>query len=382
MPIALTPILYQPGDYGSPILATALPSLYGRLSRYSHTIANGVGFESCSLQFGASLEEALFWTQQLMASIVVYDEGAGVAWEGYLDQVDVTAGQETRSLSLRTLANALRCRYTTVLGTPGATAWQLDSASVLRYGRKEQLLSLNTTTQTAATNYAATMLAMLRQPQMAPQSSVTSGTDGGEVSVTLTGAGWYTTLEWATLGRTDTTLQDTGTQVSGLFGGYFAVNNFFNQDFRFIPTTGVSDTRAIDADTTYREAIEARLGQGTSAGQRLAWGVYEGRTLIVAPWAGATPGAPAYRRRLADGVLLDAAGVVVPPWAVRPDAMVETVDLLDAGPVMGAIDAAARFYLERVSCEVSGDRMGVSLEPAASDALGAALAAKGNRRWL
>ena len=72
---------------------------------------------------------------------------------------------------------------------------------------------------------------------------------------------------------------------------------------------------------------------------------------------------------------MNAGGATVMPWLIRPNAMIETVDLLDPGPVAGAADAAARFFVERVTFRVSGDSMGVDLEPQASDSLDSRLAA-------
>ena len=80
-----------------------------------------------------------------------------------------------------------------------------------------------------------------------------------------------------------------------------------------------------------------------------------------------------------DPNIYDTYGAVVAPWNVRPNAMSEITTLLDAGPVTGAVDAAARKYVGRVTCSISGDQVGCTLEPSETSGIDALLATFGRR---
>ena len=197
------------------------------------------------------------------------------------------------------------------------------------------------------------------------------------MGLTLNFAGWYSTLDWVVLERTDTSTEATNTQVGTLIGtaspGIGATNPLISTSTANIVATGVSETRKISPDTTYRAAIERLLSLGNSSNQRLAWGIYENRVLTVAQWAGATPTTITYRLRLGSAEITDNRGAVIAPWRVRPNAMLEEPDFSDPTPLTGA-DTAARFFVERVTySEDSGGRT-IGFEPAAYTGLDARIA--------
>lgn len=368
----MQPILTAPGVGGVVSDTTPLPDISGRLTSYQHTITATGGFESLALSFPATLDEALYWAGQLMAGIVVASPDGTIAWEGFLAGVQLTLGNRTRAVSLDRMANRVRCRYTTVLGTPAVTATASDTNSQARYGGKDLVESLAQTTATGAGQRRDAVLADRKRPRMQPTTQIATGA-AGDVTVTLTGAGWYSALDWLVTSVTTTSTAVTTTQVGTLLTSYLATNAFLSTSTR-ITASGISDTQFVAPDTTFRAAIEALLGQGNGV-NRYAWGVYEDRMFWAAPWAGATPETITYRgsfgalaRITADG------GALVMPWAVRPDAMYEEADLLDTGALADQADAAARHYIERVtfSADASGYRL--DLEPQETDDLAATLA--------
>lgn len=377
--LGFTVALTGAGASGAPTSTGWYENLAWRAESYSHTITAAGGFESMTLSFACDIDEAIAWLNRLMYSVVVYDPDLWIAWEGYLASVDVTIGGERRSVSLDAMANRVNVRYTTVLGTPASTGTSANTTSAGLYGTKDTVLSLSTTTATAAQNIRAAALAAMAYPRAVPSSEI-SATGSGEVRVDLAFAGWYTTLDWVLTSRNDATTEATTTQVGALIGasspGIGATNAFLSTSTASITASGVSDTRQIDADTTYRAKVEALLSQGNSSGQRLAWGVYENRVLFVDEWAGATPTTATYRRCLSDATVYGASGVSIPPWLVRPDAIMEVADMLDYADST-PVDVAARYYVERVTCDIGSDGWRLSLEPAASDALDARLARLG-----
>lgn len=344
-----------------------------RITNYTHTISATCGYESMSVSLVGTITEAIVWTQRLFDAVQVYDAEAREIWEGYLTRVDYTYGQETRSMSLDAMANRVRVRYTTSADTPGTTTPISDTASQAIYGIKDSVLSLNKTTATAAGNIATAELARRKNPACQPTSEVRTG-DSPNASITLAFAGWYSVLDWLVTSNTSTTSTVTTTQVGALLTAYVAVNPFLSTSMLSIAASGISDTEYIDTDTPYRQKIEDLLRQGTSAGQRLAWGIYNNREMMVATWAGATPTTIQYRRALGDGILSNGSGAIVEPWNVVPDTMYSALDLLDASPSETASDTAATFYIERVTFRADESGYGVTIEPQESDALDARLA--------
>lgn len=374
MALALTPAIYAPGAGGVPSTTTPY-NLGRRLKSYTHTICATGGFESAAFAFVCEREEGLTWLRRLMSSVVVSSPDAMIVWEGFVSRVTFTIGGQTRSVSLDRMFNRARTRFTNSLGGARVTNVASNAASIARFGTKDAVLSLNNTDDTPAANYRDTMLSRYAWPRMEPQTRIgIGGQQQGEPTVQIECTGWFYALDWLVTSDPSLTTTATGTQLANLLSAYNATNAFLTLDSRFIPTTGVSAPETIPADTTYRARAEELLNLGTSAAQRLAYGVYAGRVFKAQTWAGATPDTISYRAQLANGRLMNKWSGPVEPWDVRPDAMLEVVDLLDPSPVATAPDAAARQYIERVTCTVQGDTWGVELEPENSDALGAILA--------
>lgn len=352
-----------------------------RLTSYQHTISATFGFESATLIFPArDLEEAIRWADRLLCPVTVYNPDAGVAWDGYIRGVEIRAGGRTRAISLDTVANRVTVRYTLRgLGTPQVTSAASDTASQALYGVHDAVVSVGSTDSTSANALRAATLAARRLPRAEPQTSLQlGGAPDSTVEIVLQCEGWYGSLGWVVLERTDTSTEETTDQVGDLLGtsspGIGATNFFISDSTAQIASSGVSSPRLIPADTTYRAAIEQRLSLGNSSSQRLAWGIYENRTFRVAQWAGADPDTIGYRVRFADATVETGDGAGVALWDVRPDAMVEDVDLLVVGPPSGAADTAARFYAERVTFTAARDGLSLTLEPEASSGLDARIA--------
>lgn len=375
--IPLSIQIYERGANGEPS-STALPELRERIDSYTHAITDRFGFESMSVSLRTTLEEAHEWLMNgLMRSAVVVDPDGRVAWEGYLHTINAAIGQKTVTLSLDGMANRVTCLYTTVLGTPGTTAAISDTDSQAIYGIKDRMVSLDQDTSTAATNKATVALADLAFPRSREATQAITG-ELGDINLTLNFEGWYGTLEWVVTSRTSTTNTAISTQIGDLIDtsspGIGATNAFLSTETRNIMTISNQATEKIEAGTTYREKIEALLKQGTGTNP-VAWGVYENREFYVVAWAGVTPTTITYQESVATSNIYDSVGNIIPPWMVRPNAMVQTIELLDVGPVSGAIDATARRYIGRVTCSISGDSIGCSLEPSEMDSIDTRLAA-------
>jgi hypothetical protein len=366
--------IYERGAAGVPS-TTPLPDVTLIIDSYSHTIDHHVGFETMTISFLCTLEDALDWLLNgLMRSVVVSGPDAETVWEGFLETVEAQIGGEQRSMSLRDMANYVSVRYTTVLGTPATLATGTDAASAALYGIKYITLSLPESDSTEAGHYRDTMLALLKDPQSGPSSAVQTG-EANEIRLTLTFAGWYTALDWVLLTNTSTTKTTTTTQIGTLLGTYNAVNNFLSASTANIVSSGITAVEFSESGNTYRQKFESLLGRGNGVNP-YAWGIYEDRVFYADVYAGATPDTITYQRHIGESVVRDTAGGIIQPWNVRPDAMYQVVELLDIAPVLTAKDSAARFYVGRVTCAIAENSIALTLEPSEPDDLSAILVTK------
>jgi hypothetical protein len=338
----------------------------GALISYTDAIADSFGFESMQAVYSCTIEDALAWFQNgLMRGIVCSGPQAGVIWEGFVAGIELRVGQETRSITLDAMANRVTVTYTTVLGSPGTTPSATDTTSTGMYGTKDLIEAIDASTLTAASNVRGRVLALYKQPRASGSIGVATG-DVGDVQLTITGAGWYTTLGWVVTSRSSTSTTSTTTQVGALLDtstpGIGATNAFLSTNTYAIVSSGVSDTEFIAANTTYQEKIEALLKQGDSGANALAWGVYEGRIFFVEIAADADAATADYRRSVSEGVVRDAFGSIVAWWDVRPNRMYEVRELLDINPAVVAPDSGGRSYIARRTVSVSQEQISLTLE--------------------
>lgn len=370
--------VYQAGLAGVPDTSVLLDNLGGRVTEYEHTIAATFGFESVRLGLPVDLDEAEAWFNRLGASLFVWDPMAASVWEGLLVQVEYSAGGRTRSVSLDAMSNRIIAQYTNILGEQGLPVSTSNAASIARYGTKDFLLNLGTTNQAEATALAAAYLKRRQQPRAQQQLTVGVGQEtGAPVQLMLTFAGWADTLGWVLTSRTDTTNEASNLQVAALIGtvspGIGATNNFLSTSTALITASGQSVTRYIERNTSYRDKINALVAVGDTSGERIAWGVYEGRRLTYKQWAGATPNTIAYQAQFGSAMVTTPNGLDVPLWLVRPDAMIEELDTVEVRPA-GLVDSGNRFYAERVTFRATETEMSLSIEPEASSGLDARVA--------
>lgn len=349
---------------------------------YEHSITVRCGFESMSVGFGGTLDDALFWLNALMTGVIVTSPSGKTVWEGYLATVEANLGGQSVSSSLERMANRVRMRYATTYGTPLITSAYNDTTSQSRYGIKELVLEFGTGVTAEAQRAAQTRLNDLSLPRRRGGIAVGTGGDGG-VSITLRFAGWYTTLDWLTVSRTDTTLETSTVQVLDLLGtgslsggasGIGATNPFLSNNGGKVTTSGVTATRLIEPYTTYRAKIEKLLDQGNVANERLAWGIYDDRRLTVEQWAGATPDTITYWRTLKDSAVYTRQWGTVMPWDVRPNVMAGVVELQAPGVLSSAVDTGAREFIARTTCKLDSNGWSVGLEPDDVTSLDAVLA--------
>lgn len=372
MPIPLNINIYERGAGGVPGSVFVM-NLRSRVTAYTHTITDRGGFESMSVSLVVRMSEAQDWLQpgRLMRSVVVSGPSGRTCWEGYLHTVAARFGQKPQSLSMDAVGNRVRCKYTTVLDTPGTTATASDTTSQGLYGVKDLITSLDKDTVAGAAIKRDKVLARSAYPRAADATEAKTG-EQGDITVELTFRGWWDTLGWlVTQSNTTSTLLNT-TQAQNLITSYVATNNFFSTDYGNVISTGAATpSQFIEAETTYLDAIAQRLELGNGIGGAYAWGCYEDRAITVSLAETTTT----YYEIAGDANIYSSGMLRVSPWDVRPDAVSTIRNLYDPTPTGTSVDSSASRYIGRVTCTVDEGSMGVSMEPSETAGIDAMLAA-------
>ncbi len=361
MPIPLSIILFDRGINGAPTTNNPI-NLAGRAESYEDALSDRYGFETARVAWTPTWAEVEEWARydHLLRPMVAYTPDARIAWEGFLAEIEISIGTKKIAFSLKDMANRLVVRYSEPGGAQGESGTYSNAASQALFGIKDRVINAAVALSAAASNQAQTVLAAIAYPRSKQSSS--AGTTRGELSISLTFWGKYALLDWLLTASTSTTSTQTSTQIASLLASYATVNAFFSASAANITATGVSDTEYIEPDTTYREKIERLLARGNSSQQPLAWGFYEGGVFTVAPRASATPHIITYYESEASGQIRDQWQNVLDVWDVRPNAMAQIVDLIDA-PTPGSVETPLRKYVARVTRSVRGEDVTVTLEP-------------------
>src|SRR5512138_2852271 len=205
---------------------TLVPPFASDIDSYRHSISATFGFESMQATYRVPLADALDWLLNgLMRSVIVTGPDAQTVWEGFVTTIEVTIGQERRSLSLDSLGNRVRAKYTS-FGVPGVTATQSSAESIALYGTKDYVISSGGVLLGFADALVAQELARRAFPQMQSKTAVTSG-DPGSVDLTISCAGWYAAFDWLIYGSTSTSNATRLTLLTNLTNDYNAINAFF-----------------------------------------------------------------------------------------------------------------------------------------------------------
>ena len=367
MPIPLSIILFDRGANGAPTTTNPV-NLAGRVESYEDTVSDRYGFETARVAWTPPLAEVEEWARydHLMRPMVAYSPDARQIWRGVLAEIEISIGTKKIAFSLKDMANRLTVRYSEPGGAQGDSSTYSSAASQALFGIKDRVINASVALSAAASNQAQTILNAIAFPRSKQPSA--AGTTRGDLSITLTFWGKYALLDWLLTASTSTTSTATSTQIASLLASYAAINAFFSSSAANITATGVADTEYIEPDTTYREKIERLLARGTSSQQPLAWGFYDDDAFVVTPRASATPTVITYYESEASGQIRDQWQNVLDVWDVRPNAMSQIVDLIDA-PTPGSVETPFRKYVARVTRSVRGEDVTVTLEPDDTESL-------------
>lgn len=290
---------------------------------YSHTISAVGGFTEAELRLSDRQLDVEDWLiNGLGRHIVVYNDGGGIVWEGFVDSLEAQLGALTVTRGpLLQLVNRTYLIYSTVdttvnpplVGGRAVTATLDDAASQALYGIVQALLSGGGMAAADAAQAANTYLTENAYPMTSQTLSLSSG---GAPQLTISCRGYVAWLEAYIYNQT--AASGTVTADAKILAALAA-----NPNIAWLPldTTGVTANALTvpayeDGDNTAWNVIKATTALGDATNARWLFGVYENRgcRYVVAPTD------IAYQQRIATprAQVLTPGGVPVDPWDVRP----------------------------------------------------------------
>lgn len=274
-----------------------------------------------------AVAECLAW---LRRPVVVYNRLLEAVWWGFVYEVDVTLGGWRFGVSLREVANRVRCRYTSG-GSELVTSWAETSRSRDEFGAMEREVRLNL--DEASLAQAEALRDRVLNQVAYPVPTRERVRPGAKATGSLTCRGWWHSLGWQYYENAGTATVDNGAQISTVA----AAAGEFLTGVETPSSVGVSGPETRDGKRTGREIVEELLGQGTSSGRRLLATVTPERRLQVTEEP--ESGLPAYelwqdgsvRGRMGAPLAVGLAPVGV--WAADVDVLPGSVDLSYLGSV-------------------------------------------------
>jgi len=304
----------------------------------------------------------------------VQERAGGVtSWEGLVYELEITIGGAKRRRSLDDVVNAVACTYQSG-GVVATTAYSTQDQSIARFGRKEDVLTLDNYPLATAEAYRATFLKENTWPWPRPMALGAYG----EARLDLHACGYAFTANWmfveegdATTDDADDWLIDVVGMATGLSSNHGGATSGAG-DCQFLKTKNVAANtlqvaKQCLSPTRGWDLLAELAALGDADGDPWQVWVDTGR-VVNYNQISVTP--RYYMRR---GVLYDTAGGrnAVNPWHVRP-AVVRDLDYPVSGAGRGMYLTDNRdAFVEEVEVDAEGQ---IALRTAtylAEDVLGA-----------
>jgi hypothetical protein len=179
----------------SPILQgqTFVGELGGMATNWRRSIRAMGGFWQGSLTLEAPISVLEQFFYEYLAFHFEERCSGTITWEGLVYEMDLNRGDghPPRKRSLDLMANAVKATYAHDNGI-SETAWATLDASIKRYGRKDEWISLDNYPQTVAEKRRDTLLNQVAWPWPRPQKSLSQTKPSLQVTV----CGYVFTANW------------------------------------------------------------------------------------------------------------------------------------------------------------------------------------------
>lgn len=191
----------------------------------------------------------------LRCPVEIYGPDGRPNWWGYVNRVVAPRGPDLMvGAGLDAMFNYITAEWNTAAGAEGTTTVASDAVSVAEYGRKEYLLRLQYTGETAAQQRRDIELAMRANPRPEFESR------GTRDYVQIECLGWYATLDWRYYTNATTSDVEDAAQISAIVtsAGEFLRGTVLEN------TSGLSSSQERDGHSTALDCINALLDAGTT----------------------------------------------------------------------------------------------------------------------
>lgn len=284
---------------------------------------------------------ALFFHERLAAHIEE-KYGGFKTWEGLVYEMDLTLDGSTRRRSLDLLSNYVTATYINTIGDINTSTAAQNEASIARYGRREELLTLDGYPQTASEKRRDTWLKENAWPWARPVGAL-RGMGSDQLTVTVCGyvftANWrYTSVGDGTIGYVSTYISEmVETDCEFLTGGTISEN-----------TLGVKKEASIPSRTY--DVISEQAGLGDASGNPWRFWVDNDRRANYKM----IETTPSYYLR--GGELYGSAGgsQAAVPWTVKPSVVRDMNYPISRAEYSGWLPDARDFYIEEVEAGPGG----------------------------
>lgn len=315
----------------SPVVWTTrqtLADIAETLSGYEHVIRSVGGFYSATIRHYIGLEEINAWIQDgLGRHVEVRGPGLGVAWEGFVDSIDIMAGRAKLTIGpLSDIGNYVKGVYSTIdtttnrVGARASTAWVSVSQSIARYGRWEKVISIAGTTAANATQIVNSWLQEHAWPESGRRGSLQGGSRG---ELVLNCLGYWAWTEAYLYANAATGTQNLSAKIAAILAA--DPNGVMSTDYTGIATNTTAVLSFEDRDRTAWTLLKSLAAQGNAAFYRYTLGFYENRRCVYA----LAPMTIGLQTAITENAgYTNLAQQTVLPWAVRPNEWAFFGDLL------------------------------------------------------
>lgn len=166
--------------------------LSGTAKDWSRSIRLNGGYWQGSFKVEGDLQDLTDWFYKRLGCHLVERSGGVVTWEGMIYELELLSGGIRRRRSLDTLANAVMITCLDPTGDTDTLDYATAANSITRYGRKEEMLSI----QGLEAEAVAMRARVLKERCWANAEPVSVSQSKGAAVLEVTVAGYAHTMNW------------------------------------------------------------------------------------------------------------------------------------------------------------------------------------------
>lgn len=313
---------------------TPLGDFSSYVTDYSHVSVATGGFYQASFKLRLPASQLEDWYDNALGrKVTTYTPGRGIAWQGLINQVELSIGGYRLSIGpYLDIANKVMLIYSAIDTSTGAaitglrlaTDYLTDQASIAKYGILPQVLSASGISADNVDELLGAFLTRSKRPARSEDLTLPSPAPTFDLAVDC--VGFVRLLEKYPYNNTATGLVNISDKLKAILQA--DPNGLLGTDLTNITTNTLQVSSYEQDNAAAWGLIKSLLAQGDSSLQRYTFGIYEDLKAYYGPQSTTVQ----YVRPLreAGSVFEDQVGGRLYPWEVRPGAWVWVADLLPA----------------------------------------------------